>query len=128
MWVANQGPGRDLDDCARAALEIRRFLSPLRSFVKTSGVKGLHVYVPLNGRFAEVKPFARALARELAARHPDWLTDKMARAERVPLVSAPLDWSELDAPSPITPELVLARVARGGDRFAEVLTLRQSLS
>jgi bifunctional non-homologous end joining protein LigD len=156
VFDLDPGPGCELRDCARAAREIRAALAPLQSYVKTSGVKGLHVYVPLNGgaRFAEVKPFVRAIARELAARHPDWLTDKMARAERpgrvfidcsqndpgkqtvapyslranwVPLVSAPLAWSELDEPRPITPEGVVERVARLGDLFADVLTLRQSL-
>lgn len=156
VFDLDPGPGCGLADCARAALAIREALGPLQSFVKTSGVKGLHVYVPLNGgaRFAEVKPFARAIARELAARHPAWLTDKMPRAERanrvfidcsqndpnkqtvapyslratwVPLVSAPLAWSELDAPKPVTPAGALARIARHGDLFAGVLALRQSL-
>jgi bifunctional non-homologous end joining protein LigD len=156
VFDLDPGPGCDLRDCGRAALEIRRVLEPLKSFVKLSGLKGLHVFVPLNGgtRFAEVKPFARAIARELAARHPDWLTDKMSRAERpgrvfidtsqndagkqtvapyslransVPLVSAPLAWDEVEAASPIQPRAALDRVARYGDLFADVLTLRQSL-
>jgi DNA primase len=49
------------------------------------------------------------------------------RATWVPLVSAPLDWSELAAPSPVTPAQVLERIAARGDLFAEALTLRQSL-
>jgi bifunctional non-homologous end joining protein LigD len=114
------------------------------------------VFVPLNGgaRFAEVKPFARAVARELAARHPTWLTDKMARAERtgrvfldcsqndpgkqtvapyslratpVPLVSAPLAWHELEAPPWITPEIAVQRISQHGDLFADVLALQQPL-
>jgi bifunctional non-homologous end joining protein LigD len=156
VFDLDPGPGCDLRDCARAAHELKTALAPLHCFVKTSGVKGLHVYVPLNGgaTFAEVKPFARALAAELAARHPDWLTDKMARSERpnrvfldtsqndpgkqtvapyslratwIPLVSAPLDWSELADPSPITPRAALDRIARDGDLFRDVLTLRQTL-
>ena len=156
VFDLDPGPGCGLRDCARAAIALREALAPLECFVKTSGVKGLHVYVPLNGgaRYAQVKPFARAIASELAARHPDWLTDKMPRAERtgrvfidcsqndpgkqtvapyslratyVPLVSAPLAWSELDEPKPILPETAVERVARDGDRFAGVLALRQTL-
>ena len=156
VFDLDPGPGCDLHDCARAALAIKDALAPLHSFVKTSGVKGLHVFVPLNGgaTFAAVKPFARALAAELAARHPDWLTDKMARAERtgrvfidcsqndpgkqtvapyslratsVPLVSAPLAWHELDAPVLVQPRAALDRIARLGDLFGDVLTLRQTL-
>jgi bifunctional non-homologous end joining protein LigD len=156
VFDLDPGPGCDLRDCARAALAIKSAIEPLRSFVKTSGVKGLHVFVPLNGgaRFPEAKQFALRVARELASRHPDSLTDKMARAERsgrvfidcsqndpgkqtvapyslratsVPLVSAPLAWSELEAPSLIQPRAALHRVECDGDLFAAVLTLRQSL-
>lgn len=49
------------------------------------------------------------------------------RATRMPLVSAPLAWSELDAPWGIQPQAALQRIAKHGDLFAEVLTLRQSL-
>jgi bifunctional non-homologous end joining protein LigD len=148
------GLGCGLDDCARAAREVQSELGGLVSFLKTSGVKGLHVCVPLNGgaTFAQAKPFARALAQDLAARHPDRLTARMARSERagrvfidwsqndptkqtvapyslrathVPLVSAPLRWDE--EARPITPEMALDRIRRYGDLFAEVLTLRQRL-
>jgi bifunctional non-homologous end joining protein LigD len=154
VFDLDPGPGCDLGDCLRAAREIRSALGGLVSFLKTSGVKGLHVCVPLNGgaTFADAKPFARALARDLASRHPERLTDKMARAERqdrvfidwsqndpskqtvaayslrathVPLVSTPLRWDE--EPRPMTPEMALDRVARHGDLFSEVLTLRQHL-
>lgn len=49
------------------------------------------------------------------------------RATSVPLVSMPLAWSELEAPSPIQPQAALARIAEHGDLFAGVLALRQSL-
>jgi bifunctional non-homologous end joining protein LigD len=156
VFDLDPGPGCDLRHCARTALELRAVLEPRRSFVKTSGVKGLHVFVPLNGgaTFAEAKAFARDVARSLAARHPDWLTDKMSRAERVgrvfidcsqndpgkqtvapyslratrtPRVSAPLAWNELEQLSPITAAMMLERIARHDDLFADVLTLRQSL-
>lgn len=156
VFDLDPGPGCGLRDCARAALAIRAAVAPLVSCVKTSGVKGLHVYVPLNGgaTFAEVKLFARALARELAARDPQSFTDKMARSERpgrvfidtsqndpgkqtvapyslrathVPLVSTPLAWDELATPALFRPEAVVERIRRHGDRFADVLAVRQSL-
>jgi bifunctional non-homologous end joining protein LigD len=156
VFDLDPGPGCTLRDCARAALELRAALAPRRCFVKTSGVKGLHVLVPVNGGadFTQAKAFARALAAELAARHPGWLTDVMARSERtgrvfidtsqndpgkqtvapyslratpVPLVSAPLAWDELETASPIPPARVLERLVRDGDLLAEVMTLRQSL-
>ncbi|HEU0035923.1 MAG TPA: hypothetical protein VFQ53_35170 [Kofleriaceae bacterium] len=156
VFDLDPGPGCGLRECAHAALALREALAPLACFVKTSGVKGLHVFVPLNGgaTYAEVKPFARAVAQQLAARHPATLTDRMARAERagrvfvdtsqndpgkqtvapyslratsVPLVSAPLAWSELEAPGHASPAIVLERIARHGDLFADVRSLRQSL-
>ena len=44
----------------------------LQSFVKTSGSKGLQVYVPLNTRvtYEQTKPFARAVAELLEKHHP----------------------------------------------------------
>jgi bifunctional non-homologous end joining protein LigD len=158
VFDLDPGPGCDLRDCATAALALRAALAPLRCFVKTSGVKGLHVLVPLNGgaTYADVKPFARTIARDLATAHPGWLTDKMPRAERanrifidvsqndpgkqtvapyslratwVPLVSAPVGWHELETGTlaPVQPRAMLERVERHGDLLAEVLTLRQSL-
>jgi bifunctional non-homologous end joining protein LigD len=155
MFDLDPGEGCGLRECARAALVIRDALSPLISFVKTSGVKGLHVAVPLNGgaTFGEAKTFARDVARTLAERH-EWLTDKMERSERtgrvfvdcsqndpgkqtvapyslratwVPLVSAPLQWAELAVPAAIQPGQLALRLAKHGDLWADVLTLRQSL-
>lgn len=125
VFDLDPGPGCELRDCARAALALRDALAPLQCCVKTSGVKGLHVFVPLNGgaTYEHVKPFARAIAAKLAAAHPASLTDEMSRAKRTnrifidtsqngpgnqtvapfslratwaPLVSAPLAWSEIE--------------------------------
>ncbi len=56
----------------------------IRSWIKTSGSKGLHVYVPLQQRWGavEVRSAAVAAARELARRHPDLLTDAWWKEER----------------------------------------------
>ncbi|HUS33450.1 MAG TPA: hypothetical protein VMZ53_33340, partial [Kofleriaceae bacterium] len=68
VFDLDPGPGCDLRHCAAAARAIRERIAPLQSFVKTSGVKGLHVYVPLNGgaSFARAKAFAKSVAAELA--------------------------------------------------------------
>ena len=56
----------------------------LESFVKTTGGKGLHVVVPLNpaSPWSIVKPFARAIAVDLAQRVPEAFTANMAKARR----------------------------------------------
>jgi bifunctional non-homologous end joining protein LigD len=115
-------------DCARVALILRGLLSQLRlaCYVKTSGKKGLHVYVPLNRKettFEETKKFSKAVAEVLHREYPDLVTAKMAkelrkrkvfinwsqndasktmvcvyslRAQEKPIVSFPLAWEELD--------------------------------
>jgi bifunctional non-homologous end joining protein LigD len=54
------------------------------SLVKTTGSKGLHVYVPIvrDPLQKEVWTFAKALARELAARHPALITAEYRVAKR----------------------------------------------
>lgn len=56
----------------------------LRSFVKTTGGKGLHVVVPLTRRqgWEEVKAFAAAIAAELTGRDPDRYTDNARKRQR----------------------------------------------
>jgi bifunctional non-homologous end joining protein LigD len=61
------------------ALRLREILEGdlgLVAFVKTTGSKGLHVQVPLNGReeFDPVREFAREVAERLAAAEPDLVT------------------------------------------------------
>src|SRR5947208_488628 len=148
------GPPAGLAECCAVALALRDLLAPLQSLVKTSGAKGLHVYVPLNGTatFAQTKAFAR----ELAGRLPELATERHSRsaragkvlidwgqndpnrsivapwslrATRVPLVSTPLEWDELRAPQKLafTPAAALERMARTGDFFRPVLDLVQML-
>ena len=74
-----------------AALRLREILEGdlgLATFVKTTGSKGLHVQVPLNGReeFDPVREFARQVAEVLAAAAPDLVTVEQriqARQDRV---------------------------------------------
>ncbi len=74
------------DQVRETALIVRAALDALGmpAFVKTTGSKGLHVYVPIVRRplQKQVWVFAKALARELAARHPDLITAEYRVAKR----------------------------------------------
>ncbi len=92
------GPPADLATCCEVALILRRLLHALEleSFPKTSGSKGLQVYVPLNGpvSYGRTKPFAHAVARVLEQRHPDLVVERMAKSLRGGKVL--VDWSQND--------------------------------
>ena len=68
----------------------------LQSFPKTSGSKGLQIYVPLNTKtsYDETKPFAHALARLLEDEHRDLVVSDMKKALRVGKIL--VDWSQND--------------------------------
>ena len=80
------GAGASFDAVRDAALVVRDALESLRmrSLVKTSGSKGLHVYVPIRRGPTQkaVWRFAKALAVELASRHPALLTSEYRVAKR----------------------------------------------
>jgi bifunctional non-homologous end joining protein LigD len=69
-----------------AALAVRGLLGELGlpSWVKTSGSKGYHIVVPLDGKagFGEVSRFADAVARVLVKRDPEHLTLEFSKADR----------------------------------------------
>jgi bifunctional non-homologous end joining protein LigD len=69
-----------------AALALRDLLRErgLASWVKTSGSKGFHIVVPLDGKagYGEVAGFAHRIGRELVERHPDRLTQEFSKADR----------------------------------------------
>ncbi len=128
VFDLDPGDGADILDCARVALILRDLFSGLKlaSCVKTSGRKGLHVYVPLNRRettFEDTKKFSRAVAEIMQKNYPALVTAKMAkelrrqrvfinwsqndssktmicvyslRARERPVVSCPLSWKELE--------------------------------
>ena len=123
------GPGAAFETVCECALTVRDALEALRMkpLVKTSGSKGLHVYVPIvRGPVQkDVWTFAKALAVELAARNPALMTSEYRVAKRPrgrvlvdynqnawgrtlasiysvrprpdASVSAPLAWKEVDA-------------------------------
>jgi bifunctional non-homologous end joining protein LigD len=68
----------------------------LKSWAKTSGSKGLQVYVPLNtaATFDDTKALSRGLAEHLEREHPKLVISKMARALREGKVF--VDWSQND--------------------------------
>ena len=69
------GPPADVVDCSRVALRLRDLLAQLdlESFVKTSGSKGMQLYVPLNAKvtYEQTRPFAQAIAQIVAKQNPD---------------------------------------------------------
>jgi bifunctional non-homologous end joining protein LigD len=91
------GEGVDVTGCAEVALRLRTVLDELglRSLVKTSGSKGLQVYVPLNGddvTYAQTKPLARMVAEVLEAQWPERVVSRMAKSLRAGKVL--VDWSQ----------------------------------
>jgi bifunctional non-homologous end joining protein LigD len=80
-------PAADDPAVARAAaLLVRDLLAELglRSWVKTTGSKGFHVTVPLDGAadFEEAAGFAHRAGSVLVKRHPDRLTQEFLKADR----------------------------------------------
>jgi len=91
-------PGEDVAilECCEVALRLREMLGGvgLDAFAKTSGSKGLQVYVPLNGEvaYSDTKPLSRSIAELLEAATPDAVVSRMARALRTGKVL--VDWSQ----------------------------------
>jgi bifunctional non-homologous end joining protein LigD len=114
-------------ECCRVGLRLRELFGQLGldCFPKTSGSKGLQVYLPLNGKatYEETKPFARAVAQALERSEPELVVSRMAknlrkgkvfvdwsqndrakttvavyslRAREQPTASTPLDWEEVE--------------------------------
>jgi bifunctional non-homologous end joining protein LigD len=92
------GPPADVITCCEVALLLKEAFDQLglRSFPKTSGSKGLQVYIPLNSknRYEQTKAFARALAEQMEQRHPDLVVSKMKKSLRTGKVL--VDWSQND--------------------------------
>ncbi|MEZ5167569.1 MAG: non-homologous end-joining DNA ligase [Acidimicrobiales bacterium] len=79
-------PGTTFDDVRAAALLVKELLDEVGivAFPKTSGSKGIHLYVRLEPRWDsyQVRYAAVALARELQRRHPERLTCEWWKEER----------------------------------------------
>lgn len=77
------GPPADIVDCSRVALRLRDLLAQLdlECFAKTSGSKGMQLYVPLNTKtsYEETRPFAQAVAQIVAKQDPENVLAKMGK-------------------------------------------------
>jgi bifunctional non-homologous end joining protein LigD len=100
MMVFDLDPGApaNIVQCCQVGLWLRDLLAKmkLKSFAKTSGSKGLQVYVPLNtpATFDQTKDLSRALAQLLENEHGDLVTSNMSKAVRKGKVF--VDWSQND--------------------------------
>jgi len=101
MMVFDLDPGAPagLRECGEVALVLRGLFEQLRlhSAAKTSGSKGLQVYVPLNTpvTYDQTKTFARRIAELLEQRMPELVVSRMTKRLRAGKVL--VDWSQNDA-------------------------------
>src|SRR5262252_7474368 len=98
VFDLDPGPPANIVQCAQVGLWVRAIFDHfgLQSFAKTSGSKGLQIYVPLNTKtsYDETKPFAHAVARLLESEHRDLVVSDMKKTIRTNRVF--VDWSQND--------------------------------
>jgi bifunctional non-homologous end joining protein LigD len=98
VFDLDPGPPANIVQCAQVGLWLRDIFEHwgLQSFPKTSGSKGLQVYVPLNTptSYDITKPFAHGLARLLEHEHPELIVSEMKKEIRGGKVF--VDWSQND--------------------------------
>lgn len=98
VFDLDPGAPANVIDCAEVALWLKEMFDGLglQSLVKTSGSKGLQLYIPLNTAvtYDETKPFARAVAMLMERQHRGRVTSNMNKALRVNKVF--IDWSQND--------------------------------
>jgi bifunctional non-homologous end joining protein LigD len=98
VFDLDPGPPAGIVDCCRVALLLAGTFAELglESFAKTSGSKGLQVYVPLGGEavYEQTKHFASSLAQLVERAQPDLVVSRMARSLRPGKVL--IDWSQND--------------------------------
>jgi bifunctional non-homologous end joining protein LigD len=98
VFDLDPGPPADIVQCCQVGLWLREIFErfDLQSFPKSSGSKGLQIYVPLNSptSYDETKSFAHALARLLEDEHRNLVVSDMKKALRTGKVL--VDWSQND--------------------------------
>ncbi len=98
VFDLDPGPPANIVQCAQVGLWVREIFDHfgLQSFPKTSGSKGMQIYVPLNTKtsYEQTKSFAHAIARLLEQEHPDLVVSDMKKAVRTNKVF--VDWSQND--------------------------------
>ncbi len=96
VFDLDPGEGADILSSCQAALLVKKLLErlDLKSLVKVSGSKGIHLHVPLNTRvtYEMTQPFARSIAMALEKEHPDFILSEMAKAKRKGKVF--IDWRQ----------------------------------
>jgi bifunctional non-homologous end joining protein LigD len=143
VFDLDPGAPADILDCIRIGQRLRGMMKGLglESFPKTSGGKGLHLYIPLNTpvTFDHTKDFSRAVAQALERDDPEHVTHVMRkdmrggkifvdwsqndehkttscvyslRARERPTISTPVTWEELEhAAKKKKPELLVFEAA-----------------
>ena len=151
VFDLDPGAPADIVQCCEVGLWLRELLESmkLKCFAKTSGSKGLQVYVPLNTAvtYDDTKSLSRALAQHLEHEHVGRVTSNMSKALRKGKVF--VDWSQNDAHKTTVcvcwqevenclqkkkadllkfrTDQALGRVEKLGDLFEPIETLKQKL-
>lgn len=98
VFDLDPGPPANIIQCAQVALWLKEKLGAdgLESFPKTSGSKGLQMYVPLNSRcsYEGTKSYSHSLAQTLEREHPETVVSRMEKRLRAGKVF--VDWSQND--------------------------------
>ncbi len=98
VFDLDPGAPADIVHCCQVGIWLRDLLGKLKlkSVAKTSGSKGLQLYVPLNTSvtYDQTKDLSRAVAQHLEAEHVDLVTSNMSKAVRKGKVF--VDWSQND--------------------------------
>jgi bifunctional non-homologous end joining protein LigD len=98
VFDLDPGPPADMVQCCQAGVWVNLIFERLglKAYPKTSGSKGLQVYVPLNTAvtYDQTKAFAHELARVLERAHPELIVSDMRKALRTGKVL--VDWSQND--------------------------------
>jgi len=96
VFDLDPGEGADIFSACEAAFHVKDVLDRLnlKSFVKVSGSKGIHLHVPLNTNvtYEVTQPFAKSIAQLLAREHPNLIVSEMPKAKRRGKVF--VDWSQ----------------------------------
>jgi bifunctional non-homologous end joining protein LigD len=98
VFDLDPGPPADIVQCCQVGIWLREIFDHFRlqSFPKTSGSKGLQIYVPLNTptKYESTKTFAHALAQLLEHDHREMVVSDMKKNVRTGKVF--VDWSQND--------------------------------
>ena len=99
VFDLDPGPPAGIRECCRVALQLQGMFENLglRCYAKTSGSKGMQVYLPLNDdgvTFEQTKPFALTVAQLLEEAEGELVVSRMTKSKRTGKVL--IDWSQND--------------------------------